>query len=285
MARPGIFGTSWWAKRWMAVLESFGWANRLSRGRTYARKNHVLSLDISPGLIEARVSGSRPIPYDVTIEIEPLSESEWERVLAIMAGKALFCAQLLAGELPQELEEVFADAGTALFPESGVDLATYCSCPDWANPCKHIAAVYYLLASEFDNNPFLLLLLRGKSRAEIIAGVRSHRAALNHAADGNPGEQENAGKSHIPAETLETHPVKFWQVGESLQHLNMVIDRSEKPGHLVQKLGYPPIPGLKAGFDRWLAGCYSLISDRAMDEAFSDADENTDSRQSGTTPP
>src|SRR5512139_814574 len=167
-ARSKRFGQTWWSGKWLAALERLVDPSRLSRGRSYARSGQVLNLDIQPGRVESRVQGSRPQPYKVKIEIKPLSEKDWNRVADEMAQQAIFAAKLLAGEMPQNIEEAFAAAKVSLFPASSGDLKTDCSCPDWSNPCKHIAAVYYLLGEQFDSDPFLILKMRGIERENLI---------------------------------------------------------------------------------------------------------------------
>src|SRR5207249_5250545 len=127
---------------------------RLARGRSYARTGQVVSLDIGRDGVKAVVQGSRPEPYTVQIKFKQLTDAEWERVIDAMAGEALYAARLLSGEMPEQIEEVFAAAGASLFPAERGDLETDCSCPDWANPCKHVAAVHYLLGERFEADPF-----------------------------------------------------------------------------------------------------------------------------------
>lgn len=167
-SKRGAFGESWWARRWISVLESFDLGARLGRGRSYARKGQVLEIGIERGLVEARVQGSRPAPYKVTIGVRTLSGPQWRRVSAAFAREARFAAKLLASEMPEDVEQAFESAGLSLFPERRKDLTTECSCPDWSNPCKHIAAVYYLLGEEFDRDPFLIFRLRGMAREELV---------------------------------------------------------------------------------------------------------------------
>ncbi|MDI7275555.1 MAG: SWIM zinc finger family protein, partial [Anaerolineae bacterium] len=178
MARKSEFGESWWAKRWISMLESFGWSNRLQRGRSYARYGHVLDVVVAPGEVRAKVRGSRPRPYKVTIRVKPLDDAEWQRVTSAMAKQAVFAARLLAGEMPENIEEALAQSKVGLFPASSRDIITTCSCPDWANPCKHVAAVYYVLGQEFDRDPFLLFLLRGRSRDELVTALREKRVPV-----------------------------------------------------------------------------------------------------------
>src|SRR5207247_2013948 len=124
-----------------AVLFALG--ARLGRGRSYARRGQVLDVAIERGLVEARVQGSRPAPYKVSIKVKTLSGAQWKRASAALAREARFAAKLLAFEMPEDVEKAFEGAGLSLFPERRKDLTTECSCPDWSNPCKHIAAVYY----------------------------------------------------------------------------------------------------------------------------------------------
>jgi uncharacterized Zn finger protein len=167
-SKGGKFGESWWAKRWISVLESFNIGARLGRGRSYARSGQVLSIETDKGRVRAKVQGSRPKPYEVTIQVKALSSADWQKAVQKLSKQAIFMAKLLAGEMPQNIEEVFKDARLSVFPEKLKDLTTECSCPDWSNPCKHIAAVYYLLGEEFDRDPFLIFKLRGMSRDEFL---------------------------------------------------------------------------------------------------------------------
>lgn len=164
----GKFGESWWAKRWIAVLESFHIGARLSRGRSYARQGQVVSIDVEKGRVVAAVQGSRAAPYTVNILVKALTPEEWRKIGRRLSSQALFTAKLLSGEMPHEMEAIFTEAGLSLFPGKLKDLQTYCSCPDWSNPCKHLAAVFYLLGEEFDRDPFLMLRLRGLERDELV---------------------------------------------------------------------------------------------------------------------
>jgi len=193
-------GERWWAKRWIAVLEGFNLGARLTRGRSYARGGQVLSIDIAPGLVTAKVQGSRQKPYKITITLAPLEPRAWDRVIAELAGRAIFLAKLLGGEMPADIEEVFQAAGTPLFPTRSRDLVTDCSCPDWSNPCKHIAAVFYLLGEEFDRDPFLIFSLRGLPREALLDRLRANTGTV----------EPEASSSQLPLEPLVTDPAAFW---------------------------------------------------------------------------
>jgi uncharacterized Zn finger protein len=152
-------------------------SGRLARGRNYARRGQVLGFEISCGYVTAQVQGSRPKPYRVRIQVTPLTTPQWRKVEQALAGQALFRAKLLAGEMPREIEEVFADCGTPLFPRWARDMEMSCSCPDWGVPCKHLAAVCYVLAEAFDLDPFGILAWRGRGREDLLASLRRLTAA------------------------------------------------------------------------------------------------------------
>ncbi|MGC4748504.1 SWIM zinc finger family protein [Micromonospora sp. DT201] len=171
----GAIGRSWWSRRFLEVLESFALGTRLTRGRSYARAGQVLTLDVAPGRVSAVVQGSRPQPYRVSIALKPFPAALWSRIEAELAGQAFFSARLLAGDLPDELEELFVAAGAPLFPAGVDELTQRCNCPDFAVPCKHLAATFYLLAEAFDADPFELLHWRGRSRAELLDELRARR--------------------------------------------------------------------------------------------------------------
>src|SRR2546426_10793961 len=133
-SRRGAFGQSWWARRWIAVLEGLELGGRLGRGRSYARRGQVVSIAIDKGRVEAGVQGSRPEPYQVTLQIETLSAAAWQRAAAALAGEVRFAASLLAGEMPPDVEEAFRSAGLSLFPaRRGGPLAARVA-PRWADP-------------------------------------------------------------------------------------------------------------------------------------------------------
>lgn len=171
----GAIGTSWWSRRFLEVLESFALGTRLTRGRSYARAGQVLRLEVTPGEVTAAVQGSRSRPYEVRITLAPFPATLWSRVEEELAAQAFFSARLLAGDLPAELEELFAAAGAPLFPAGLAELGQWCSCPDGAVPCKHLAATFYLLAEAFDADPFALLHWRGCGRTELLDRLRVRR--------------------------------------------------------------------------------------------------------------
>ncbi len=222
MAGPRRFGTTWWGKAWIDALEGSGagsgYESRLPRGRTYARKGAVREIDLRPGHIAARVVGSNGELYQVDIAVKQLAAVEWEQVADAIAARAAHLAALLDGELDPGIIEDAAEVDVRLLPRPA-DLRPDCECPDWAEPCKHAAAVCYVAAEELDRNPFSLFLLRGIGRDELIELVRSRRgdgaAAAPVEEPGMDAAELWAGRS--PDDPLPPPPVLPGQVRTPLR--------------------------------------------------------------------
>lgn len=263
------FGKTWWASQWLKALERLVDPKRLSRGRSYARSGQVLNIDIQPGQVLSRVQGSRPQPYRVRIDVKPLTDKEWERVVRAMAEQAIFAAKLLAGEMPPNIEEAFAAAKANLFPGSRGDLQTECSCPDWSNPCKHIAAVYYLLGEQFDADPFLLFRLRGKGKDELLTMLRAKRAAAGPI---HPPAEETARPEREPEEPtvpLQTCLERFWDTSDHLEDFPLRIKGPDVDAIPVKRLGTPGFwRGDKVDYAALFSDAYQAITKAALTAAF-----------------
>lgn len=261
--KRGAFAKNWWANRWIAALERLMDAGRLRRGQSYARKGQVLSIKESKKGIEGRVQGSRPAPYGVTLTIKPLSDDQWERVIEAMAEQAIFTAQLLAGEMPQDIEQAFTAAGASLFPEKKADLVTDCSCPDPANPCKHVAAVHFILGERFDEDPFLIFRLRGRSQEQILAALRARRA-------GSGGHEESAEEAEqvVPLAEQVEH---FWELGAPLAHFQTQPRPPVTPLPTLRRLGQPTF--LSDDLLTLLGPAYQAITEAALKAALDDDSE------------
>jgi len=257
-SRRGAIGEQWWSRRFIGVLESYGMSGRLARGRSYARAGQVLDFELSQGRVTARVQGSRVRPYQVRIGVLPLTTAQWRRVQQRLASQALFRAKLLAGEMPHEIEEVFAECGTPLFPRSAADLDMHCSCPDWGVPCKHLAAVCYVLAEEFDRDPFAMLAWRGKGRDELLAALRRIQAG-SRAPDAElggrpgcaPGTARRAGHLNldVPAPPLAECLEAFWSPGLSPARLRALSTAREPAAPDLLLRMFPPPPVQVGGKD------------------------------------
>jgi uncharacterized Zn finger protein len=159
--------------------------------------------------VTAKVQGSRARAYEVHLGLESFDDDEWSAAIEIMTKQAVFAARLLAGEMPDEIEGAFTEAGLSLFPRGTQDLGTDCSCPDWANPCKHIAATLYILAEQFDRDPWAILAWRGRTREQVLVRMRELRGA------GSPGGSASAQTACEPVPTPAEHEVGAWYGGES----------------------------------------------------------------------
>jgi len=243
-SKRGAFGTTWWGERWEETLESFRIGSRLQRGKRYARKGQVLSIEVAEGRVASQVQGSRNDPYRVTIRLQPYDDGEWDEIVAAFRHQPYFAAALLAGDMPADVEEVLERAGVRLFPGREADLRTDCSCPDGANPCKHIAAVYYLLAEEFDRDPFLLFRLRGLRRGALMdrlggEGAPSHaRPADPGAAD--PGAADPGAANSDPAGEAPLSVDSFWEEPDLSADVCGPVETPPAPAALPKQLGKFP---------------------------------------------
>jgi len=256
--RGKSFGSTWWSKKWIEVLESFGWENRLQRGRSYARQGQVIDIDIKRGKVSSHVQGSMSKPYKIDIEMNQILDKDWNKVLDAMAEQAIFAAKLLAGEMPNDIEDAFKSAKVNLFPIKK-DIRTACSCPDSANPCKHIAAVYYLLGERFDEDPFLIFLLRGRSKEEVMEMLRSRRSAV----DQSPEEDEDNADvaSVIIIESLElANDQSFWSLKKPLDDLKVSISPPDVEMAIIKRLGEPSWWNYKTRFSDFIKPIYTAVS-------------------------
>ena len=184
------FGRTWWGRAWLEALEQRARLDpdRLPRGRDYARSGTVGELTLAPGEARARVQGRKTEPYEVRIRVRRFTDDEWDRVLAAISARLGHAAALLDGELPPEIARDAAAAGLDLLPGGG-ELGPRCSCPDDADPCKHSAAACYLITDALDADPFALFLLRGRTRDQVLAGIRARRRGTVPARAAGPGTE------------------------------------------------------------------------------------------------
>lgn len=267
-SRRGRIGASWWSARFVAVLDSFGMGSRLGRGKSYARSGQVLDLEVRPGAVVASVQGSRRKPYAVEIGAATLTEAEWARVELALAAEARFMAALLAGEMPREIEQAFEGCELSLFPATRRDLHTECSCPDWANPCKHVAAALFILAERFDDDPFLILAWRGRAKAQLVERLRALRTA--HPAEGGPRAPRRAPAASPSAPPLDEVLDTFW-IGGSLPP-GPVPRAPEVPDLLLRELGAAPAEAGGSALLRVLAPMYRAMAVHAERRALSGED-------------
>jgi uncharacterized Zn finger protein len=230
-------GLTWWGQRWIEALERMApsYALRLARGKTYARAGRTHDLTVQAGVVTAKVTGSRAQPYDVELRVAQLDGAAWQAAVENMAKKAQFSAELLAGEMPRAIDEAFAVADASLFPVRSSDLETKCSCPDWANPCKHVAATHYVLGEALDRDPFLLFELRGRSKAQVLRELRAARSGGAEVADFDSSEVP------VTALRLESVSAEDYDAPRApLPSLHLEFEAPSAHATLLKQLGKPP---------------------------------------------
>jgi uncharacterized Zn finger protein len=232
----------WWAQRWIDLLESFGWARRLERARIYAREGRILSLNFDDAKVFALVQGTAPEPYEVTLNLEPFSDEQWQYVVESMADRAIFSAKLLAGEMPANIEEVFTENGLSLFPLTKFDIQSDCNCPDPVNPCKHIGAIYYSLGDRFSQDPFVLFQLRHRTKAKILEALRQQRQAVGTVSNNRPQvETAPAAKKSLDADRgADRGADRFWEYDAPLDPTLVVITPTAMSETIIDSLGNIP---------------------------------------------
>jgi uncharacterized Zn finger protein len=228
------FGLTWWGKRWIGALEALGavYANRLPRGRTYARQGRIANLTIRPGRVTAQVQGRRARPYRVTLTLPAFDDATWDGVLMALASEVRHTAALLDGRMPDDIDDVLQTCGVSLFPRPR-ELSTSCSCPDTANPCKHVAAVHYTLAQTFDDDPFLLPQLRGRDRDQLLAGLRARRAGTDRVVADDDGDDTTIAVDDLLARELFT-------ARAPLVEIDLRARPVDDPTATLRRLGAPP---------------------------------------------
>jgi uncharacterized Zn finger protein len=257
----------WWVERWLDLLSSYRFKKRLERGRSYAREGNVLSIDFTESKAKATVQGSVAEPYKVSLSLDSFSDEDWDYVIAKMSEKAIFSAQLLAGEMPATIEAVFTASGLSLFPFTLNEVRSRCTCPDKANPCKHIAAVYYQLGDRFSEDPFIIFQLRGRTKNQIIARLRQIRSQT--AAITNPTAQLTS--SSIPNTTATTDEqaataIKgFWQYNETLESSLVAIVPPTEQKTVLDILGKMPLPSADSdAVQQYLTQVYQTAGQQAL---------------------
>ncbi len=236
---------AWWVQQWVDLLNSYRFKKRLERGRNYARQGHILSLEFKNSRVHAKVQGTASEPYQLSIWIERFTDEDWGFVIDTLGKQALYSAQLLAGEMPDDIERVFTANGLSLFPFTLSDVNSKCSCPDPKNPCKHIAAVYYQLGDFFREDPFVLFQLRGRTKEQILEALRQQRQlSIQAETDSEEADSEestetaSSPKGAIDDSEQATLPIKatqpvvklenFWQYDEPLDPSLVVITPAEQ---------------------------------------------------------
>ncbi len=239
------FSRSWWGQKFIQALERFTDSGRLSRGRSYANGGKVKSFEIHNGIVTAQVRGSvnpyfgvykEPL-YTTTIEFQSISAAKWSAVIALIASKASLISRLLLNEIPDTIEDSFAQLGLNLLPNSRQDFKSNCSCPDYSNPCKHIAGVHYLVAAELDRDPFLLFELRGLSRESLLQELA--KSPLGQALS---AELQMQNRPPEAVSSYHTRPIL--QPISDIQHLRDFWHGAKRLPQAIEPLPEALVPGI-----------------------------------------
>jgi uncharacterized Zn finger protein len=258
----------------MSTLDGFGWGGRLARGRALARGGRVLDVEVSTGLVRARVQDTQTRPFRVELAFEPFADSVWDRVIGALARQALYTAKLLAGDLPAEVVQLCDSAEAPLFPGHPDDIVMRCNCPEWAVPCRHVAAVHYALAAELDRDPFLLFRLRGRNREELTAALRSRRGSFGSAGAARAATSEATRAGESASEAADALPLeRFWEHDPELEALHFEIHPPEVPGAILRLLGPPPGWAGRDDLVAALNDLYRVASASIRDLALADVED------------
>ncbi|QPN64777.1 SWIM zinc finger family protein [Synechococcus sp. CBW1004] len=198
----GLGQQPWWVLQWMELINGYRFKKRLERAWEYVRSGNVLSIRFEGRRVHARVQGSDPDPYKVKLWLDVLSDEDWGYVLEALSQKARWSAQLLAGIMPEDIERAFAASGRRLFPFKLQEVRSECSCPDKANPCKHVSAVFYLMGDRFSEDPFVLFQLRGRTRSQLLAELAARR---------REGVELPAQQAPHPLHPALADPARWWR--------------------------------------------------------------------------
>ncbi|MDT9182932.1 SWIM zinc finger family protein [Limnospira sp. PMC 289.06] len=252
----------WWNQQWLDILNRYRFKKRLERARNYARQGNVLNIEFTGQRVLAQVQGTQAEPYQVELWLDTFTEEEWGYVIETLSQQAIFSAKLLAGEMPYNIEDVFAKNGLRLFPFNLDEVHSRCSCPDPANPCKHIGAVYYMLGDRFSEDPFVLFQLRGRLKEEIIAKLRHIRGSGEVKKDSKTSQVSPSIKGYQP-------PVVsgYWQYNQQLESSLVVISPPPGSETVLDVLGPIPLGTTATAADvvmQYLDTIYKNVSDRAV---------------------
>ncbi len=279
MTNYEISSPEWWVQRWIDLLNSYRFKKRLERARNYAKEGNVLSIEFKGPEVLARVQGTAPEPYQVSLSLDPFTDEDWGYVLETMVSQAIYSAELLAGQMPQNIEQVFTANGLSLFPFTLSDIRSRCSCPDPQNPCKHIGAVYYQLGDRFSEDPFVLFQLRGRTKEQILNDLRQRRSNLGVEAESQK-DSKNSEKDVFPVSDNKQQPLtketttplkieEFWQYYEPLDSSLVVIAPPPDNRTILEVLGSIPLASADASVMQYFNEVYKTVSQQAVMSALS----------------
>jgi uncharacterized Zn finger protein len=245
---------TWWGKTLIAALEGFMEPGRLSRGRSYSGPNRLKTFELKDGKAIAKVRGNvnpyfgvyKEPTYETQITFQPITAADWKKIIATIGSQANFVSKLLLNEIPENIEDCFNPLKLSLLPKGRKDCVSSCSCPDWGDPCKHVAGVYYRIAEKVDRDPFVLFELRGISRKELQAELSKSNLGQALSDELNrQGQLPPPATSHFTRPVVQALPKQvslkaFWQGEKPLSEVEIPVAQSTVPAVVIKKQGdYP----------------------------------------------
>ncbi|WP_044411671.1 SWIM zinc finger family protein [Thiomicrospira microaerophila] len=269
---------TWWGERFLTVLEDSMDEGRLKRGRAYAGPHRLLSFDIAGSKVSATVLGNanpyfgvyEAPKYKTQVQLAPFSDKQWASLIDAISENAACLSQLMLGEMPNQIEAIFAKQSLQLLPKKPSDLISQCSCPDYASPCKHVAGVYYKMASLLDRNPLLLFQLRGMDVEKLQAKLAQSplgQALLDQMTDQKVPVVYQTHRYSAPisrstpvCSSFEMGDLKdFWQGAHPLPVMDMPV-QTQAASVLIKKAGdYPAFWSRDNSFISAMEEAYELI--------------------------
>jgi uncharacterized Zn finger protein len=261
--RPPQLVESFWARRWLSLLDQLpaDQEGHLRRGREALQRSEVANVEVAPGHVSGTVYGQFGSPYVAHLRLHVLADATWERILAALARYPDVALRLLTGELPHELEDVFAAAeGVSLFPTDLFEIETGCACPVRGLICRHIAALHYRFASLLDKQPFLLTTLRGRTERQISSGIRAQWSASESGGAAHP--EHDAAEA--PTHSAPLRADRFYEAGAALDAFMPDFTPPQHDAALLHRLGRPPFANVGEDVITPLSEAYAPVTRRAL---------------------
>ncbi len=277
--------TAWAAQRWLRLMEQAAAGPRLVEALDdYARAGQTKRIGFPPGRVDAVIQGRADRPYSTIIAFETFTHEQWDRIVEAMADGALYAAKLLAGELPPNIEDVFAPLGIKLFPAEPDEVRHACTCAQWRQEnggealqpivgtwCKHVCCAAYLLAQRLASEPFMVFQMRGLDAHELLERLRQRRVVVGAGLGFTPVYvQRVQGVADLPNRPLEEAVEHFWDPAPSLASLDIPLSPPPVSHPILRRLGQSPFVNAPFPLVGLLASCYDTISQAAKSKASSD---------------
>jgi uncharacterized Zn finger protein len=265
------FGSTWWGKKWIESMLTFGKFMRMQRSISYTKENRVSDIIVNKGEIFAQCQGTAPTPYRIKIRFEPITTEKWNQIIQKLSENVLYESQLLYGEMPPNINDIFVKEGIPLFPPIKENLNADCTCPDKEVPCKHIAAVILSIAKIFDYDPFLLIKLRGMDKEELLLKIEEKRFP-NLKIDSQKQKIEEEYESIKLSE--ENRDTFLFPKYENVEDLAFNINESNYTNSILERIKNPPDIEKEKDFMESIKKIYSTASKYASNLIQHEKEEN-----------